>query len=169
MIKESKNILTREACQKELIRWAKGELLPDVVLFMIMLLIFAPLFAGCVYASKYILILGVILALICIVAPAFFAYRIICDIIMMRLVKQGAFSIARDTVSRISRGEKPKSYSEGRHTVDAVYFTKYGRCTSLRTPFDLSGVGDEFYLVILHGKKKQIIFAYQSLMYECKD
>ena len=169
MTKDSKNVLTRESCQKELIRWGKGKLLPDVVLLVIMLLIFIPLFAASIYVAKYILILGIILALICTVAPAFFVYRIVCDIIKLRLVKQGAFSVARDTVSRISKGEVPKNYSEGRRTVDAVYFTKYGRCTSIKTPFDLSSVGDEFYLVVLHGKKDQIVFAYHSMMYECKD
>lgn len=169
MTKESKNILTRENCQKELVRWAKGKLLPDVVLLMVMLLIFVPLFVACVYVAKNILVLGIILALMCTVAPAFFIYKIVRDIIKMCLVKQGAFSIVKDTVSRISKGEVPKNYSEGRHTVDAVYFTKYGRCTSLQTPFDLSSVGDEFYLVILHGKKDQIVFAYHSMMYECKD
>ena len=169
MPKESKNTLTRETCQKELIRWAKGEMLLDVVLLVVMLLIFVPLFVACVYVVKYILVLGIILALICTVAPIIFVYRIICDIIKIRLVKRGGFSIARDTVCRISKGEMPKKYSEGRRTVDVVYFTKHGRCTSLRTPFDLSSLGDEFYLIILHTKKDQIVYAYHSMMYECKD
>lgn len=169
MIKETKNILTRESCQKELIRWAKGEMLPDVVLLVVMLLIFVPLFVACISLAKNILVLGIILALICTAAPVVFVYRIVCAIMRLRLVKQGAFSIVRDTVSRISRGEVPKNYSEGRRTVDVVYFTKYGRYTSLRTPFDLSSAGDEFYLVILHGKKDQIVFAYHSMMYECND
>ena len=169
MIKETKNILTRESCQKELVRWAKGEMLPDIVLLVVMLLIFVPLFVACIYLAKNILVLGIILALICTAAPVVFVYRIVCAIMKLRLVKQGAFSIVRDTVSRISRGEVPKNYSEGRRTVDVVYFTKYGRYTSLRTPFDLSSAGDEFYLVILHGKKDQIVFAYHSMMYECKD
>ena len=48
MKKESKNILTRESCQKELVRWAKGEMIPDAVLLVIMLSIFVPLFVACV-------------------------------------------------------------------------------------------------------------------------
>ena len=31
MTKESKNILTRESCQKELVRWAKGETVSDII------------------------------------------------------------------------------------------------------------------------------------------
>ena len=168
MTKESKNILTRESCQKELVRWAKGEMIPDVVLVIVMLLIFVPLFVACVYVAKNILVLGIMLALMCTIVPAFFIYKIVRDIIKMCLVKQGAFSIVKDTVSRISKGEVPKNYSEGRHTVDVVYFAKYGRCTSMKTPFDISSEGDEFYLVVLHGKKDQIVFAYHSMMYECK-
>ena len=169
MEKETKNILTRDYCQKELTRWVKGEIVPDIVLFGIMLSIFVPLFVLCVYIAKYILVLGIILALICTVAPIIFVYRIICDIIKMRLVKRGAFSIVRDTVCCISKGETPKKYSEDRRTVNAVYFTEHGRCTSLQTAFDLISVGDEFYLVILHAKKDQIAFAYHSMMYECKN
>ena len=170
MQKESKNFLTRESCQKELIRWAKGEMFPDVVLLMVMLLIVVPLFVACVYVAKNILVLGIILALMCTIAPAFFIYKIVRDIIKMRLVKQGAFSIVKDTVSRISRGEVPKNYSEGRRTVNVIYFAKYGRCiaSKVRTPFDLSVIDDEFYLVISH-KKEEIIFAYNSVMYDCKE
>ncbi len=169
MAKETKNILTRETCKKELVKWAKGEIIPDVILLPIILLIFIPLFLLSIYTAKYILVLGIVLASVCTVAPIIFVCRIICDIIKIRLVKQGSFSIVKDTVCRISKGEIPKKYSEGRRTVDVIYFTKHGRCTSLATPFDLSSVGDEFYLVILHGKKDQIVFAYHSMMYECKD
>ena len=87
-----------------------------------------------------------------------------------RTVDQNGFSIVKDTVSRISRDEIPQNYSEGRRTVNVIYFVKYGRCVApkVRTPFDLSGVGDEFYLVILH-KNEEIVFAYSSSMYDCKD
>ena len=169
MVKETKNILTREACQKELARWAKGELRSDAVLFGIMLLIFVPLFALCVYIAKYLLVLGIVFASICTVAPIIFVYRMICDMIKIRLVKQGAFSIVRDTVCRIARGEMPKKYPESRHTVNAVYFTRHGRCTSLKAPLDLTSLGDECYLVILHSKRDQIVFAYHSMIYDCKD
>ena len=90
--------------------------------------------------------------------------------IFARTVDQNGFSIVKDTVSRISRDEIPKSYSEGRRTVNVIYFAKYGRCVApkVRTSFDLSGVGNEFYLVISH-KKDEIIFAYNSAMSECKE
>ena len=171
MTKETKNIITRDICKSDLKHMAKADLLQDVVLFVIMLLIFVPFILMAVHVAKYILILGVVVALACTIAPVVFACRIILDITALRLVERGGFSIVKDTVSRLSKGEIPKKYSEGRHTVDVIYFTKYGRCTSssLKTPFDLSSVGDEFYLVVLHNKKQEIALAFHSMMYECKD
>jgi serine/threonine protein kinase len=66
--------------------------------------------------------------------------------------------------------EIQKNIFEGHLMVNVIYFAKYGRCVApkVRTPFDLSGVGDEFYLVILN-KNKKIIFAYNLAMYECKE
>ena len=170
MKKESKNILTRESCKAELKRLSKANLVQDSVILAVLLLIFVPLFALSIYLAKYILLLGIVFALICAIFPVLFIGRIIRDVMFSRTVEQDGFSIVKDTVSRISRDEIPKSYSEGRRTVNVIYFAKYGRCVApkVRTPFDLSGVGDEFYLVISH-KKDEIIFAYNSVMYECKE
>lgn len=35
--------------------------------------------------------------------------------------------------------------------------------------FDLTSVGDTFYLVVLHDKREQIAFAYHSVLYEYKE
>jgi hypothetical protein len=170
MQKESKNNLTREGCKIELKKLSKANLVQDLVILAILLLIFVPLFILSIYLAKYILILGIAFALICVIFPVLLIYKIICAVMFSRTVEQDGFSIVKDTVSRISRDEIPKSYSEGRRTVNVIYFAKYGRCVApkVRTPFDLSGVGDEFYLVILN-KNKKIIFAYNLAMYECKE
>ena len=170
MQKESKNNLTREGCKIELKKLSKANLVQDLVILAVLLLIFVPLFILSIYLAKYILILGITFALICVIFPVLLIYKIICAVMFSRTVDQNGFSIVKDTVSRISRDEVPKSYSEGRRTVNVIYFAKYGRCVApkVRTPFDLSGVGDEFYLVILN-KNKKIIFAYNLAMYECKE
>ena len=170
MQKESKNILTRESCKAELRRLSKANLMQDSVILAVLLLIFVPLFVLSIYLAQSILILGIALALICMIFPVLFIGRIIRDVMFSRTVDQNGFLIVKDTVSRISRDEIPKNYSEGRRTVNVIYFAKYGRCVApkVRTPFDLSGVGDEFYLVILH-KNEEIVFAYNSSMYDCKD
>ena len=170
MQKESKTILTRQSCKIELKRLSKANLVHDLVILAVLLLIFVPLFILSIYLAKYILILGIAVALICMISPVLFIYKIIRDVMFSRTVERDGFSIVKDTVSRISRDEIPKSYSEGSRTVNVIYFAKYGRCVApkVRTPFDLSGVGDEFYLVILN-KNKKIIFAYNLAMYECKE
>ena len=157
MKKESKNNLTREGCKIELKRLSKANLVQDLVILVVLLLIFVPLFILSIYLAKYILILGIAFALICMIFPVLLIYKIICAVMFSRTVEQDGFSIVKDTVSRISRDEIPKSYSEGRRTVNVIYFAKYGRCIApkVRTPFDLSGVGDEFYLVILNKNKKR--------------
>ena len=167
---ESKNILTRENCKAELKRLSKSRLMQDSVILALLLLIFVPLFVLSIYLAKYILLFGVVFAPICAIFPVLFIYRIIRDVMFSRTVDQDEFSIVKDTVSRISRDEMPKNYSEGHRMVNVIYFAKYGRCVApkVRTPFDLSGVGDEFYLVISH-EKDEIIFAYNSVMYECKE
>ena len=170
MQKESKNSLTREGCKIELKKLSKANLVQDSVILAVLLLIFVPLFVLSIYIAKYILLLGIIFSLICTIFPIIFVCRIIRDMMFSRTVDQNGFSIVKDTVSRISRDEIPKNYSEGRFTVNVIYFAKYGRCVApkVRTPFDLSGVGNEFYLVILH-KNEEIVFAYNSSMYDCKD
>ena len=169
-MQKSKTILTRENCKAELKRLSKANLVQDLVILAILLLIFVPLFILSIYLAKYILVLGIAFVLICMIFPGLFIYRIIRDVMFSRTVEQDGFSIVKDTVSRISRDEIPKSYPEGRRTVNVIYFAKYGRCVApkVRTPFDLSCVGDEFYLVILN-KNKKIIFAYNLAMYECKE
>ena len=167
---ESKNILTRENCKAELMRLSKAKLMQDSVVLAVLLLIFVPLFLLSIYLAKYIFILGIVFALICAIFPAMFVYRIIRDVTFSKTIEQNGFSIVKDTVYRISLNEIPKSYAEGRRTVNVIYFANHGRCVAskVRTPFDLSTSGDEFYLVVLH-KKEEIVFAYNSIMYDCNE
>ncbi len=167
---ESKNILTRENCKAELKQLSKSRLMQDSVVLAVLLLMFVPLFLLSMYLAKYILILGIGFALICTIFPAMFVYRIIRDVTFSKMIEQNGFSIVKDTVSRISLDEIPKSYDEGRDTVNVIYFTKHGRCVApkVRTPFELSTPGDEFYLVVLR-KTEEIVFAYNSMMYDCNE
>ena len=125
---ESKNILTRENCKVELMRLSKANLMHDSVLLAVLLLIFVPLFLLSIHLAKYILILGIVFALMCTIFPAMFVYRIVRDVTFSKMIEQNGFSIVKDTVSRISLDEVPKSYAEGRRTVNVIYFAKYGRC-----------------------------------------
>ena len=168
MVKEEKKIITRESCKKELLGLAKSNLRSDLLLFFVMLLIFVPLGIGSVYIARYLLALGVAFALICAVGPIVFIYKVVLDIIMMRLASRGEFSVEKDTVSRLSAGEQ-RRFGEGRGIVDAIYFSRCGRYASPKSHFDMSSVGDEFYLVVLHNKKNKLVLAFPSLMYECNE
>ena len=167
---ESKNILTRENCKVELKGLSKARLMRDLVVLALLLLIFVPLFLLSLYLAKYILILGIAFALVCMIFPAMFVYRIIRDVTFSKMIEQNGFSIVKDTVSHVSLNETPKSYAEGRLPINVIYFADHGRCVApkVKTPFDLSTSGDEFYLIILH-KKGEIVFAYHSAMYDCNE
>lgn len=169
MTKESKNIITRESCKKDLKHNFKAALIKDSTLLAVLSLLFIPLICLGIYLCQYLIVLGILTIVICAAPFAFLIYRLTKDIKMIRLIAQDGFSIVKDTVYRLSKGETPKNYSEGRHEVDVIYFSKYGRYISGGAQFQLSSVGDEFYLVVLHKKEKEIAFAFHSMMYECKE
>ncbi len=164
MAKGSKNIISREICKKDLKHLTKADLILDFVLLVVMLLIFVPLAFMGLYLLKYILIFGIVTILVCAAPPLIFVYKLIYNIIKLRLVEHNKFSIVKDTVSRLSKGEPA-----GRHTVDAIYFALHGRYVPSKTVFDVSSIGDEFYLVILHTKKNELCFAFPTVMYEYED
>ena len=170
MQKESKNTLTREGCKIELKKLSKANLVQDLVILAVLLLIFVPLFILSIYLAKYILILGIAFALICVIFPVLFIYKIIRAVMLLRTIEQNGFSIVKDTVSHICRDEIARNYFEGHRTVHAIYFAKYGRCIApkVRSPFGLPCAGDEFYLVILR-KNEEIIVAYDLAIYDYRE
>jgi hypothetical protein len=101
MQKESKNILTREGCKAELKRLSKEVLVKSSVILAILLLIFVPLFILSIYLTTRILILAIVLALLCVLPPAFFVYAVIRAVMLLRTIEQNGFSIVKDTVSHI--------------------------------------------------------------------
>ena len=170
MQKESKNILTREGCKAELKRLSKEVLVENSVILAILLLIFVPLFISSIYLTTRILILAIVLALLCVLPPAFFVYAVIRAVMLLRTIEQNGFLIVKDTVSHICRDEIARNYFEGHRTVHAIYFAKYGRCiaTKVRSTFGLPCAGDEFYLVILR-KNEEIIVAYDLAIYDYRE
>jgi hypothetical protein len=144
---------------------ARADLLSGLILLAVILVIFVPLILLGIYLLKYIMAFGIVVILVCALPITYFIYRLINNILAVQLVKTDGFSIIKDTVSRLSKGE-PAGH---RHTVDAIYFTKHGRFVPEQTVFDLTSLHDEFYLVVLNDKKKEIKFAYNTMMYDCKE
>ncbi len=129
-----------------------------------MLTLFIPLFCLGVYLAKTLFVLGLLFALCCLIAPGFFIYNLIRDIMTLRLIERDGFFVVKDTVSRRSKGEP-----QGKATVDVIYFSKYGRYIASGVTFDLASENDEFYLVMLDKKKPELTFAYHSMMYDYKE
>ncbi len=170
MEKETKKIITREGVKNGLIQGAKSSLHLNIYLLSLLtLVLLIPSICYAIYIAKRILIMGFIIPLPFAVIPIVFTKYIIDDLTIMQLAKQDGFSIVKDRVDHLVNGESPKNSSEGRNPVDVIYFEKYGRCTASKTTFALASVGDVFYIVILHKKKKKPHVIYHSLIYECNE
>ena len=160
-----KNIISRESCKKDLLHLVKADMLSQLILLGVVSVIFVPLMLIGIYLLKYIIVLGIATILVCALPIAYFIYRFIKNVIAFQMVKNDGFSIVKDTVCRLSRGEP-----DGKdHTADVIYFTNHGRFISGRSVFDLTSLSDEFYLVVLNDKKREIKFAYHSIMNDCKE
>ena len=58
---------------------------------------------------------------------------------------------------------------EHRHTIDVLYFYRYGRVVSGGADFQLASQDDVFYLVIYKKKKPSVVLHYSQKMYEYKE
>ena len=169
MAKQTKNLITRESCQKELTRNAKEDLRSDLVFLAVALLLTIPFIIISVNVAKHILVLGILMALIFTAPPVIPICMIVHDIKELRLIASGGFSIVKDTVYSKTKGETPRKRSEGRYSVDVIYFETHGRRVASGLNFDMASVGDEFYLVVMHNKQKNIAMLFHSLMYDYKE
>ena len=158
----TKNLISRETCRKDLKHMAKADLYSDAVLFGVMLLIFVPLIILGVSLSKYILVLGIVCIVICAIAPLAFIIKLFYNIKILCLAERDGFSVVKDTVSRLSKGEVVGKNS----TADVIYFALHGRYIPSQSTFDMTSEGDEFYLVVLHTKNRRLTFAFHSRIYE---
>ena len=164
MAKQTKNVITLAECHKTLVNSAKADVMISIIFLVVMSVLFVPFIFLGLYLAKYLVILGIVFALCCLIAPAYWTYELILALRKFDRVKRGEFSIVKDTVSRLSPGEPV-----GKSTVDAIYFSTYGRFVPGKTTYDLTSVGDEYYLVVMDTKKESIQMAFHTLMYECKD
>ena len=165
-MKQTKNVLTRDIIKKELTYQAKAAAtMSSILMFTTGIVTGVPFILLGIAGLKDLLIGGIVCIMIGAGLLLSLFLVLLSDIRTKRLINEGRFYIIKDTVSRLSRGEPRGRYS----TVDVLYFTKLGRYIPSQTTFDLSSVGDEFYIVIIPAKKPKICFAYHTMMYECND
>ena len=169
MAKQTKNLITRESCKKELTHIAKADLRSDSILLTVTLLLMIPFIIVSVIVAKYILVLGILTALIFAAPPVIFICMIVRDIMNLRLINSGGFSIVKDKVYSKIKGETPRKRSEGKYWVDVIYFEAHGRRIASGLNFEMASVGDEFSLVIMHNKQKNIAMIFHSMMYDYKE
>lgn len=160
---ETKEIITREECEALLVHREKFKIRINAIVMVFMLLLCAPIVGAALSMTKSIPVLGFAITVIFCVPSLIFIIRIILNVKALRLITRGGYSIVKDTVSGLSRGEFQK---DSKKPVNAIYFSKHGRYVESGVEFDISSVGDEYYLVILHGKKDEIALAFHTKMYE---
>lgn len=164
MIKETKNIITKETCKKDLMNSAKTTFFAMLFLLPLILLLAIFLIIGGISVMEYIF-LGIISIALAAFISFCFIFALINRFLVLNLIKKNEFSIVKDTVCRISKGEL---VSRNR-TANVIYFTKFGRHIPSQTVFDLTSIDDEFYIVVIHTKEKEPALFFHSMMYECKE
>ena len=165
-MKQTKNKLTRDLIKEELKRLTKSSVrFSTVFLITTGISVGLPFILLGIFGMSDSLISGIACIVIGTALLLFLAKLLLDDVRRTRLVEKGKFFIIKDSVSRISRDEPQGRY----RTVNVLYFVRFGRYIPPKTTFNLSSVGDEFYLVILSTRKPEICFAYHTMMYECND
>lgn len=161
----TKNVITRESVKKDLIFSAKHLLVFDCIALVLLSLLMAVMIYASILVARDVLVVCILLILIFLILPILCVFYVIRDIRNLRLVARGGFLIVTDTVCALAKGEPI-----GRNQVaDAIWFTRYGKWFPSDTTFGLTSVGDEFYLVVLQNKKKELKMVFHSLMYRCDE
>ena len=130
---------------------------------------------------SYSFTVGLIISLCVASIPVFNIVQIIVDIITMRMVNQGKFSIIKDEVCEKVDGKwfywyfgrLPSQNFGHRYSLDEkcqkmLDFTRHGIYVTTPSVYGYTNQYDTFYLMVLDGRKKPLI-AYHSDMYDCEN
>lgn len=177
MAKETKNLLKKADCQRELFKSRSFRLRQCIPLAIILSLFLIPLSIGLFsflkdLTSPLATVLVCAIGLICYIPILSFGYVILTILTELRMLKQGEIVILVDTVARIARGEVVRGGANGRYsTADALYFKMTGRYVPSKTVFDLTSRDDSFYVVFLSNQKRRtgVLLAYPTKLYECHE
>ncbi len=169
MPSETKTVLTREFCKKQLL--AQGDSSGVGFLTVLFLPAFLlPLFLG-LAALQVSKALGIFLLAIAAVMLYLGIYTVSSILRAKkrrrRLVEEGRFSIVTDEVAYTVKNElTPPRYRVGQNV---IYFKNYGRYVPTKMIFDFTAAGDTFYLVIVEGARPEIALAYHAKIYTDKE
>ena len=170
MKKQTKNILKRSDIEKEMREANRIFLRSDLLSFFSLFLITVPLSCLFIYSffQQAFHVFGVV-SLLCglfIFAPnAYFAIALFRGIQEKKLLDQGAWGVECDYVTQKTDGEMRYRY----RVVKVLYFSKHRKHEVDSTIFECTDLGDEFYIVVLHGRKRIEKSIYPCKLYEWKE
>ena len=162
----NKTLLSRQECQQEALRKAKGTVLIRSAWLVIATILLAPMISAGFGVLAPLWGLSIPLIVLSFVLLFLFAWYLAKGVIGLISISRGEFSIMKDIVSRKVAGEAERYR---RLPVNVLYFSVYGRYVCKKTYFDLASEGNEFYVVILNNKKKTIVACYPVSLYDCKE
>ena len=167
---ETKNIITKEAIEKELKFLNKADIRSSLVLIAVMALIFVPLSIIPIYIFFSVGRKTILLGICCFLGFLVFLLPIFLNLIPLvkaineaHLLKKGDWFVDVDEV-RYKTEEL-----EHKHTIDVLYFYRYERVVSGGAEFQLASQDDVFYLVIYKKKKPSVVLHYSQKMYEYQE
>lgn len=161
----TKNKITRAECQKNLMADETFDLRFNLFMLAMFLVLFVPMTIVGIRLFVHTWFMGLPFFIVFPVPPIIFIYKVINNLLTLRLIARGGFSIVKDTVALLSREPNRKRTGE----INAIYLSKYGRILPSDAVFDISSVGDEFYAVVLHNKNKTVTYTYHTEMYVCDE
>ena len=172
MAPETKNLFTRSDCKKEIER----ALAQEVYRFGCILAVICLLLIPCSllpfsqlerFSDPFVRSVIIALGLLFYLPIAMMGYATATSLIQLRFARKGYLVILTDTVKRLSPGEPRGRYS----TADVLYFEKTGKYIPSRTAFQITSVGDTYYVVFLSNGKRRtpVRLGYPTKLYDCKE
>lgn len=186
MLKEEKQIITREKVRSELKRIVKGDLISAAFFWFLLISVNAILSLILYLVGTYLLeelpVVPTILSLlrwvtwlIPVVYPIGKLYK---SCLYFQMINNDDFSIVEDELVRTVKDEfNVKHFFTTVVDADtrlissyenAFYFDRYGRVVVGKKMFDYADCGDTFYLVVTN-KKDLPVLVYNAKMYEYKE
>lgn len=162
MAKETKSIITLEDCKNRALSSIKLKIRPYLISLAMAVILFIPFYGlvGIAFGEHWAL--GAF-TLFSVFIPHILLISVIAYYVgIYKRVQRGEISVVVDKVVRF--GEEFRRY---RRFANVIYFRDYGKYVQEES-LSLTSHGDEFYVVILNGKRKRIYAAYNMKIYEYK-
>lgn len=168
MAKETKNIITREECKREVMKSVKFDVYLYSGIFTAAVLMFLPFIPLIGKAAKVHWLWGIVMFFALFAIHIVLLGFIIYHVKIMRSVKRNGVNVVIDKAARLSE-EMVYSFPRRYRIAPVIYFRDHGRQIYTGPLFELFSQGDEFYLVILKARKTKVVAIYNTRFYELKD